>query len=433
MSSATSRLRPLAEYLQATANEIALDQFALRIAGMSQQTAPPLPRPSRWTNPAKRHPVLLLVSGWAAVACWLLCGAVLFHLSKLVRMTRGYRAAGDLPIPGGACSLVFSTRSGTIIASALQEPPSTWISFPWVLPTGVRDERLVDAFSLLSRAELLGSFVDACRASVLILRRHGARHVLQSYTAFDWLASRRALVKLDGPLATSEHFDRWAVLTDVVTREIRLRTGQQVGLTLVQHGAMSSLRSTGDSPDAGMPELARRLGRVTSLYTYDASSDDAFRQFVLTAMCARTCSMHRFQPRLELTDWPAGAQDGAPRVLFVGHPLCEDMQMQVFERAKVQAKFLALYKPHPTAGMSRRAADCGWVVVPNVDLYPRVDLVVSYPSTLVIEYETLGVPSVPLPMDARPEATDQYARELVSNVRQLSTSSRSTDTSDATA
>lgn len=430
MSRTTSRLRPLAEYLQATANEIALDQFALRIAGMSHGIAPPLPRPSRWTNHAKRHPVLLLMSGWAAAVCWLLCGAVLFHLSKLIRVTRRDRTGRGLPESKDGYSLVFSTRSGTIIASALEAAPGTWISFPWVSPAGVRDERIVDAFSLLSRAELMNTFLDACRASMLILRRRGVRHVLQSYTAFDWLASRRALVKLDGPLATSEHFDRWAVLTDFVTREIRLRTGRHVRLTLVQHGAMSSLRSTASSPDGGGPELVRRLGRVTSLYAYDASSEDAFRRFVLTASCARSCSKHHFRPRLELTDWPGAT---APRVLFVGHPLCEDMQIRVFERARSQADFLAIYKPHPTAGMSRRAANCGWIVVPSADLYPRVDLVVSYPSTLVIEYETLGVPAVPLPMDARPDTMDQYARELVSRVRHLSTSACSTNPSDATA
>ena len=55
--------------------------------------------------------------------------------------------------------------------------------------------------------------------------------------------------------------------------------------------------------------------------------------------------------------------------------------------------FRAYYKPHPTAHMSESMRQLGWSIIDNPSMFPAVDLLISYQSTLVVEYAGSGVPA----------------------------------------
>jgi hypothetical protein len=59
----------------------------------------------------------------------------------------------------------------------------------------------------------------------------------------------------------------------------------------------------------------------------------------------------------------------------------------------------AFYKPHPTTGAGRQVAELRWTVIQGRTVFPRVDLIVSYPSTMVAEYASHAVPAVVHSMD----------------------------------
>ncbi|MCU7373352.1 hypothetical protein PEC18_21630 [Paucibacter sp. O1-1] len=88
-----------------------------------------------------------------------------------------------------------------------------------------------------------------------------------------------------------------------------------------------------------------------------------------------------------------------PSVLFVGHPLCEAAHCALMTALCQVIDVQTFYKPHPTTGAGRQIAELSWTVIQGRTVFPRVDLIVSYPSTMVAEYASHSVPAVVHSMD----------------------------------
>ena len=303
--------------------------------------------------------------------------------------------------------------------------PETWITMPWAPPRRVPVGAVsVDVFSLLSRAELWQAFCNAVHATyVLFWRKRTSKWVLQSYTAFRWFAVRTAVDKLPGQLVMAEHYDRWAVLVDSSMRAGRksvLPSGaaRKRELVLVQHGALGDLGSSA-ATTSDAPKLPRKLGAVSQLYVYGADSERAFKRDVLTEGCVRRgLKVHYFKPTIELTDFSAYT---GLRLLFVGHPLCETLHVHVFEILRSQFDFKGYYKPHPMAPMSASLKQVGWEIIEDVSKFPVVDLLIAYPSTLVVEYDGLGIAAAVHPMNLGREDAESYMKSVCEMINSIKT------------
>lgn len=78
------------------------------------------------------------------------------------------------------------------------------------------------------------------------------------------------------------------------------------------------------------------------------------------------------------------------------------------------------YKPHPTAPMSASMKQVGWEIIEDVSTFPLVDLLIAYPSTLVVEYEGLGIPAAVHPMNLGCEDAVRYVKsvcELIDSIK----------------
>ena len=415
--------RRLADYLQATENEIIVDQMAFKLAGVDPALAGFIPRPAKWLSHAEGRHWAFRLGGLVASAVWRLGGAAVYHFVQLLRAYAHARRCGHQLAAAtsmNAYVLALSTRVGDIMPPEnMGDAPACWITMPWAPLARVPDgTRCFDVFSLLTGRDLLAAYGDAVAAGVALARRRGASPwVLQTYTAFQWFAVRRALEKLDGRFVMAEHFDRWAVLADSAVTRLKSRRSaagrERPGFELVQHGAMGAL-SAAEPGAASQLRLRRRLRSVTSLYVYDAGSAAAFTNDVLSAGCtARGVSVRYFKPKIALQPNPC---DGARRVLFVGHPFCEDLQACVLESLKRSCDIRAFYKPHPLSRMNERMNGLDWTVIRDKNHFPQVDLLVSYPSTLIAEYATWNVPAVVHPMDLAP---DQAAALVASATKEL--------------
>ena len=74
--------------------------------------------------------------------------------------------------------------------------------------------------------------------------------------------------------------------------------------------------------------------------------------------------------------------------------------------------FEIYYKPHPKAPMSASMETLEWKIIKEANIFPRVDLLVSYPSTLVIEYETAGIPASVHSLDASIDELTQFVEKI---------------------
>jgi hypothetical protein len=387
-------LRLVVDYLRAMRNEVAVDQHIVSMAGLDPAAFGKIPRPARWLGKLRRFPLLSRLLQHASLPLWYFLGPVLYRRQRRQIQTP-FPAAGPHRFDADGQILGLSPRSTDIVhAKHLPHMPRQWLELPWAPLTGLPpDAEVIPALSLLDDTDVARSLALANLAHRALQRRRGLLGWgLQTYTAWRWFLARLAVDKLPGPLLTTEHFDRWAVLVDGSAWRTRLRQPERQ-LTVMQHGSVNS-----DGPRPGLHlNIPTRLRAVNRLHVYSADDARVFLQDVVSPRCAaREPAQTYYRPIVPLTDMVMKDQ---PSVLFVGHPLCEVTHCALMTALLQVIDVQAFYKPHPTTVASRKVAELPWTVIQGRTNFPRVDLIVSYPSTMVTEYASHAVPAVVHSMD----------------------------------
>jgi hypothetical protein len=382
-------------YLRAVRNEIALDEFAYKRRGVDPKRAPFLPKPDKIPTSLIANRTLSRVVCWAAKFAWLSLGYFLFSTIKFVRLFQL------------TCrQLLFTSRIALIDESALIQVsdlpltknfdlvsfkgPATIIVAPWIRRTVTQRQKNCIRLTSIARPE------DALRALRLcfavypqfVFDRHLRAWNLQSYTAYSWFFIWSILERQETKLVTLEHFDRWAVLFDGISRLRLLRCSKATksGTVIIQHGLISSL----DNDNLLLPY---RMRYATKLYCFDRIEERAFRSHILSnSSINQALSVSYYSPSIQLSEL-APFRNDRPRVLFVGHPSCLSFHRHLYEQLVKGRSILAFYKPHPRCQCPLEAQASNWTIINQETLFPVVDFVISYPSTLELEYRQQGVPS----------------------------------------
>ncbi len=413
--------RWIVDYLQATDNEILLDQNDYRFLNLSPDSCGYLPRPTKWVGRIAPRFWISRLAWCIGNLVWRCGGAAAFHWKQFLQY-RAYASAlprGDAT--AASCrqfALAFSTRATEVINThSVPDFSACWVTFPWASVNLPADARRVDAFSLLSAEDLRRAWRHAAASSRILSRRARTRKWgLLSYTAFRWFAVRAALDKLDGAFFMAEHYDRWAILADGLARQ-RIRQGCKAPLALIQHGRVEGMSGGAQqqTPQFHLT-LRRRLKAVSALYVYDQPSEQIFRESILSAGClARGVTVRHFRPQVTLQDHLALAQDSVG-VLFVGHPACETLHARLFDALRQHYPLTAFYKPHPLMPMSAEMAERGWIVITEKNYFPRVSFLISYPSTLVVEYAAAGIPAAVHPITLAAENCHEFEAEVIAHI-----------------
>lgn len=419
-----SRMRLLADYLAATRNEIAVDEKFLRLAHVRSTEVGYLPRVPRWLSKGLKAPLMTRVVWGFTWAIWLAGGAFAYFALEFVKFERLRRHFGKASkniaeLTDGAV-LGFSTRVCDVVGVEhfTQCLPRVWLTCPWApqhcLPKGAVELPFI---SLLTKRDLVEAFFCALQATYALAGNPATtRWALQGYTAMRWFMVRKAVDKLTGVLITTDHYDRWAVLVDRSIRAARLQAGLPRKLVVVQHGALGELSNTEDQ-HSNLNQLPTRIACVDELHAYNANEEIIFRRDIFAINHRSSALVVRyFSPTITLTEKLA---DGRLRLLFVGHPLCENFQSRACKDLKKVLDFDAFYKPHPKAPMSAAMANIGWTIIENPLIFPKVDLLISYPSTLVIEYEGLGIQASVHPLDVGPEAIPGFIKQTLQKIKPI--------------
>lgn len=381
--------RYLTEYRTATDNEIATDLLFLRHADKRPEAVGFIPRVPLWLNRFSSNPLVTLWFSGVAGFIWQILAGLPFHLLKatqlLIRLRHVEPDEKQRLQNIDEVGLAFSQRAIDVVTATEVLAPGVWIVPPWVSVD--RDSRSdISMLCFVSARDIAQAFWLAV-LSTLVFGRDAKRRpwILQTYTAVPWFLTRIALSRVDVDFVMANHFDRWAVLADMTIRAWRRLGRKERRLTLIQHGYVGDMDG-----QKGRILPPYKLAAVSRLYVYDDASDALFRTEILSPGAVSHLVSHRFTPRIVLT--PVAATD-ALKVLFVGHPLCADLQVAVLAGLKKEA-IMAFYKPHPTAGLPNICRDRRWEIISDRSIFPDVDIVVSYRSTLVTEYEQHNIKSI---------------------------------------
>jgi hypothetical protein len=179
----------------------------------------------------------------------------------------------------------------------------------------------------------------------------------------------------------------------------------------MQHGFLGSLSKSEDRL-----ELPYKLKSVSDLYLYNSDAKNYFLSNVISKdVSSLAPRIHFFTPSLNIS-----SSDDALgyffRILFVGSPLCENFHMNLFSKINNES-FLCYYKPHPLNPCSNTVYNLSWKVIEDKGFFPDVDLVICYPSTLELEYSSLGIRTLCHLVDASDKDINHYV-SLINEIAQ---------------
>jgi hypothetical protein len=172
------------------------------------------------------------------------------------------------------------------------------------------------------------------------------------------------------------------------------------GVVVLQHGLLASLDA--DDTRQVLPiTLPSKLRNVTHLYVFDEAAKNIFKNSVLSPLSpVNDETISFYQPQINVTP-----MEGARKVniLFVGHPFCEAVHINSYLDISKSFDVGCYYKPHPANPCGEGVKEQNWTIVENRNIFPLVDFVVSYPSTLVGEYAAVNIPSIVHPLNLKNE------------------------------
>ena len=284
------------------------------------------------------------------------------------------------------------------------------LSAPWIrksgktYPLNMPRTSLASALSWADLVKIAIYSIKAWNISRSRKRKKISSWSLSFFVTPNWFLAWIVLEKLNSDLVTMEHFDRWAILLDRLQRE-KLRHGDsRQTLTMIQHG---SVEGVGEKL-----QLPNRIKFVDTLYTFDAPSKQCFLDeiFDLNRLNRSPVLTYYFFPKFQLS--PTNGKDEEIKVLFVGHPACIDIQLKIHKYLVANHRVYCYYKPHPRSPAPRDLESAGWAVVYDSEFFPKVNLVISYPSTLVTEYSSVGILCFEHSFDGDDVYLDEVLKEI---------------------
>lgn len=384
------------ECIEAIENEIVVDSQLYKMFNASAADFANTPRPSKWLAKFSKENIFLKLFLKGLRFSWGAGLSTIFSLFEMKRFISLWEKTEKIEKKKyNEYGLGFSDRAYEVIPRALKRKVECWISFPWNEAKSIpANSQVIPFLSLLERKD----FSEALVYSKLVYKelkkdKNLSSHIIQGYVAYRWLLVRIALSKLEGQnYCTAEHFDRWALLADRLVAE---QNGAKLSLT--QHGALGGLDSNEATKFPFI--IPNKLKSVSHLYVFSKPSEQVFLEYVLQGAVPEVSS---YSLSLDLQE----IEGNKLKVLFVGHTICEDFHVQLFKKISEIGEISAYYKPHPLSQPSDKIKQLNWQIIHEKSYFPKVDILVSYPSTLVEEYGTFGIHAIVHSLNANVDEVD---------------------------
>lgn len=369
-------------------NQKAFDDFYYDMIGLRSGEYCAIPRPVKW---ASRYVVLLpfirLLSK-LLLYFWGYCGFYVYTFGilnyKIIVKLFSKSAVEFGSLERKSIGFYVGDRSYVVLSR-----PELDLMDYWISPSGGswESEKIIDCTDVLSYFELFSCMAMSIRAHKLLIKDQDLEISWQSYTLYSWMMMWAALVKLS-PLKISmtDHHDRWAVLLDLYSKK-RNASSEKFLLSLTQHGLEYESTYKRMCELSGSAKLPYLLSSVGELNLYDSGQFEIFSKYILSESIHEQCLVNYIGKRINLTV----LESVRPSLLIVGHKACEETHLKLYDFLTINLSIDIYYKPHPTVSASRQAKNAGWNYIDDVNYFPRVSCVVSYPSTLAAEYEAEGV------------------------------------------
>lgn len=229
----------------------------------------------------------------------------------------------------------------------------------------INKDYYIDINSLVGLEKIIKSYIYSIASLFyIIFRLNRKTDFLQVYVAYDWFKTYfvlKEIVTCADNIYFSNHYDRWSTMFDFLFKENNL--------VLIQHGIL---------PDN--LTLTYKLKNLNTIYCFDEKSINIFLKLF---ECTRT-NFKTIHLKLNLTP----VECDKKTILIIGQPHSVGREIEIIEL--IRNLCFVYVKPHPLYDNSRYKTD-GVELILDKSFFPKVDMALTYESTLGLEYETSGV------------------------------------------
>lgn len=354
--------RALSVYKLALASEIYADEIALAFSGINKVVNYKLVRVHKIQGLVRKYPKLFKVFIYFFAFLWPVLFIIIttckFFYGCILSLLENKQNTIDNRVV-----LVFTPRIEEQIGKVLNtDMPKQHLS----IYKGYGNV-------MLSRFCTLGILFKAYRASLLtpfLIKKLKVDFIyrLQNYTAFEWFVAWFTLNNASlNEIWFANHFDRWAVLCEYLPAENKV---------FVQHGI----------EDGNMIPIVR-YRTLKKAYLIAPSQKSHFENKIFK----RTPEIFYLEGKIKLVNIQKSKNS---TLLIIGnYVLTLEKEIQLIKELHGVSVDVYL-KPHPVLPKKeyyRLQKDYPFFLIEDSTFFPQVDLVVSYESTLGVEYEQVGV------------------------------------------
>ncbi len=189
--------------------------------------------------------------------------------------------------------------------------------------------------------------------------------ILQGYVSYHWFLTYIGLQKISKNINTvyfSNHYDRWSVMYDNLFKKNIL--------ILMQHGILPSKLL-----------LTYKLKNINYIYIFNQQSHNIFNTLF------NNSNVHYIQMdyQIQLTDTSTSQFS----ILIIGQPQSIEKEIEIIK--SINDKYYIYIKPHPLFSNSEYKDINNTFLIEKKDFFPKVNLALSYESTLGYEYMSAGI------------------------------------------
>ncbi|APC97241.1 hypothetical protein [Francisella frigiditurris] len=199
----------------------------------------------------------------------------------------------------------------------------------------------------------------------ILIKLRNKTDIIQTYVAYEWFMTYISLSKIKKDVKNvyfANHYDRWATLFE------QLFYDKEVNL--IQHGILPNNLS-----------LVYKFKNIDKIYCYNNKSEVLFKKL----FNAENIIFERVSLSINLSE----IKSRRKTMLIIGQPHCIEREIEIVK--KLYNDFMIYIKPHPLYQDSAYYKVKGCEIIKDKNYYPKVDLALSYESTLGMEYEASGI------------------------------------------
>lgn len=262
-----------------------------------------------------------------------------------------------------------------------------WLERPFADTKEIDNKFKVRFYNLISLQELIACCLDSCIVSLYSLRKYGLKYIFDNKYSLDWFIYFYMTCKIpDGSnVCFCNQQDKWVPLLDSIDGCKKV---------FIQHGT-EMIRYEANADKSTMKYLSN-LGCWVMDMPYKYKNVDLAYVFTHDEFLALNAAIFRCSPECCIIGYEMKLTNISTQknsVLIVGYfREYGEYEKRVVDLLKNEELDIFI-KNHPTVDVSVYSIydDISNIHIINEPVFPKVDLVISYESTLALEYESYGI------------------------------------------